>query len=142
MKNKSFITIKINKQLFGLDMSKISSLHGAKTVDPSLVPVPFSPKYVRGVAKFYEELLQVWNLNSFFDMPEEKTNLETYIVFELEDKKVALYVPEVVGVQKAHEGNFKTAAGTNDCFILENNQIISILKEEELFKTYQEKYAS
>ncbi|ADC89147.1 CheW protein [Thermocrinis albus DSM 14484] len=89
-------------ELFGVPLRKV--LEVSRMVP--IVPVPFSPTYVKGVINVRGEILPVVDLKGPLRM--KRTREENRIVLlETERGKVGVLVDEVVGVMRVEEQRFE-----------------------------------
>ena len=90
------VVFRVGNQKFGVDISNVQGIEK----DQTIVPVPNTASYIKGIINLRGEVIPVYSLRKKFNISEESEVKSEYIIVWIQGNLMAL---EVDGVEEIHD---------------------------------------
>ena len=94
------VVFKIGNEAYGVDINLVQAIEN----NISIVPVPNSMQYVKGIINLRGEVVPVYSLKRKFNMPDEVAT-DTTIIVSVGDVKIAIEVDQVLEISDINPDN-------------------------------------
>lgn len=135
--NKSFLFFSIGNQKFAIETENIVSVEDSSKIIKNIVPLPYSPVFVKGVARVREMIVQVLDMGCLlfnFETLESKAS----VILSHDNKNTMFLISDMDNVSLIQTNEIKIM--DNFSYILKNNEVVTILDMNTLFKKVKEQY--
>lgn len=85
------VVIKLDKELYGLDIKKVQGIEK----DQQIVRVPNAASYIKGIMNLRGDVIPVYSLRKKFGLPENTSGEVQYLIVNTNDTLLALEVDSV-----------------------------------------------
>lgn len=144
MDENKLVVFTLNNENYGVDISRVQGIER----EQNIVRIPNTASYIKGIINLRGNIIPVYDLREKFNMPQDNTQENQYIVVMVKGCLIALEVGGVKEIQGLEQGKvfeipriihneqtsyFEQVLTLPDCLIVVVN-VDNLMTEEELEK--------